>query len=218
MTDFISMILSGGMSGILGGITGVLGSIFTSIMQYKTEKMKNEHEIEKIKQETEAMKAEAAMQIQITKAQIEGAVELADSEAYIASQKVGNESLFSRTWVEKLTEAPGGWKILTLPLASLIIFMFGFVDWLRGFMRPFLTIYLTLITTGITYLAWDILDKKAGGAITIDQALELWNTVTSTVIYLTVSCVTWWFGDRAISKAIMKNVSKKKNNDENVPV
>jgi hypothetical protein len=219
MEELIKLIASGGMSGILGGITGIIGSIFTTFMQYKTQKMQNEHDIEKIKQETEAMKAEAAMQIQVTKAQIEGAIEIADSESYLASQKVGNQALFSNTWVDQLLNVSGYWKILTYPLASLIIFLFGFVEWLRGFMRPFLTIYLTFLTTAITYLSWHILQKNTTGVLTVAAATALWETVTSTVIYLTVSCVTWWFGDRAMAKAIAKNMNKRNGTtDENVPI
>ncbi len=39
--------------------------------------------------------------------------------------------------------------------------------------------------------------------MTTAQALVLYNQVTGIVIYLTVSCVTWWFGDRTMAKALV---------------
>ena len=32
---------------------------------------------------------------------------------------------------------------------------------------------------------------------------QIYNEVTSIVVYLTVSCVTWWFGDRRMAKFLM---------------
>jgi hypothetical protein len=32
----------------------------------------------------------------------------------------------------------------------------------------------------------------------------IFDQVTSIVIYLTVSCVTWWFGDRRVAKFLMR--------------
>jgi hypothetical protein len=41
-------------------------------------------------------------------------------------------------------------------------------------------------------------------ALTALQATAIFNDVTSIVTYLTVSCVTWWFGDRRMAKSIMQ--------------
>lgn len=196
---------------ILGGVTGLIGNIVTGWMNYKTMKAKNEHEVAMLKAESEAMKLEAEMNIKITEAKIQGEVELADTQAYIESQKSGQTRYFSDRWVDKLLSVDGKVsKWFALPAAILIAFMFGIVDWLRGFMRPALTLYLTGMSTVITYMAWDIMQKYGMEQMSVDQALGVYNNVITIIIYLTVSCVTWWFGDRRMEKFLTNMNSKGK--------
>lgn len=194
---------------ILGGLTGLVGSVVTSIMNYKTMKEKNAHELLLIQAQTAAMKAEADAQIQVTKAQIEGAIELADAQSYMAAQTSGNEPLFGQSWVDKLLGATGWVSYIAGPVACLVAFMFGFVDWFRGLMRPLLTAYLVGMSSYITYLAWDIV-KKYGIGMTSSEATAIYQSVIEVILYLTVSCVTWWFGDRTMSKFIMQRGIKTK--------
>ena len=46
--------------------------------------------------------------------------------------------------------------------------------------------------------------QTSGANITALQATSIFNDVTSIVTYLTVSCVTWWFGDRRMAKSVMQ--------------
>lgn len=196
---------------ILGGVTGLIGNVVTGWMNYKTMKAKNEHEVAMLKAESEAMKLEAEMNIKITEAKIQGEVELADTQAYIESQKSGQTRYFSDRWVDKLLSVDGKVsKWFALPAAILIAFMFGIVDWLRGFMRPALTLYLTGMSTVITYMAWEIMQKYGMEQMSVDQALGVYNNVITIIIYLTVSCVTWWFGDRRMEKFLTNMNSKGK--------
>ena len=200
-----------GLDIILGGVTGLLGNVITGILGYKTQKLKNDHEIAVIQAETSAMKMEAQMQIQVTKAEIEGAVELADAQAYMISQKGASQPMFSEKWIDKLFI-----KIIELRkhcnIIPIIAMAFGFVDWLRGFMRPALTVYLTGITTVLTYQAWQILQINGIETMTSTQAVGTYTQATSMVIYLTVSCVTWWFGDRRMAK-FLTTLNKKSQTD-----
>jgi hypothetical protein len=196
---------------ILGGVTGLVGSLVTSIMNYKTMKEKNAHEIALIQAQTSAMRAEAEAQIQVTKAQIEGAIELADAQAYMAGQVAGNEPLFGQNWVDKLLGTTGWLSYVAGPVACLVAFCFGFVDWLRGIMRPILTAYLVGCSSYITWLAWEIV-QKYGQGMTSTQATEIYQSVVEVILYLTVSCVTWWFGDRTMSKYLMNNKLNSRNN------
>jgi hypothetical protein len=194
---------------ILGGITGLVGSLVSSIMNYKTMKEKNAHEIALVQAQTAAMKAEAEAQIQVTKAQIEGAIELADAQAYMSAQDSGNEPLFGQNWVDKLLGVTGWLSWVSGPVACLVALMFGFVDWFRGIMRPLLTAYLVGISSYITYLAWEIV-QKYGTGMTSNEATAIYQSVIEVILYLTVSCVTWWFGDRTMSKYIMQKGIKTK--------
>lgn len=202
-----------GLDIIFGGITGLVGNVITGIMSYKTQKLKNQHEVDMIKAETESMKIEAEMQIQVTKAEIEGAVELADAQAYMNSQKSASQPMFSEKWIDKLFSVEGKFgRFFAVPAAVIIAMGFGFVDWLRGFMRPALTMYLTGITTVLTYQAWQILQQHGLGTMTAAQAVDTYTQTSSMVIYLTVSCITWWFGDRRMAK-FLTTLNKKQQSD-----
>lgn len=195
---------------IFGGVTGLIGSVVGGIFKYKTmkaqielKKAEHSHEMNMVKAESEAMIAEAKANIAITRAQVEGAVDLEDAKAYVASQREGNKALFNSSWIERLFTVKGKWQIITLPLAMLVAVLFGFTDFLRGVIRPVLTIYLCGATTWITMMAWQIM-RQHGMELDASQAMEIFIQVTSIVTYLTVSCVTWWFGDRRIAKTIME--------------
>lgn len=190
-----------GLDIILGGITGLVGNVITGVMNFKTMKVKFEHEAKMVALETAAMKEEAKMQIAVTKAEIEGAVELADSAAYMESIKAGNQPMFSEKWIDRLFGVEGWIRFFAIPCAVIISMGFAIVDWLRGFMRPALTMYLTGMASFITYKAYNMVVTTEGKAIiTADQAFTLYNETTSIVIYLTVTCITWWFGDRRMAK------------------
>lgn len=196
---------------IFGAATGLIGSITTAVSNYKVQKLKNSHDVdkwgfekEKIKLETDAMVAEANMNMKIIETQVEGAVELADTEAYMSSIKHGNKNIFSDKWAERLFATTGWTKYIAIPIGVLIAFLFGIVDFLKALIRPGITIYLMGITTWVTWMAWEIMQKADVTAITTIQATAIFNEITSVVIYLTISCTTWWFGDRRMAKFLTK--------------
>ncbi len=200
-----------GLDIILGGVTGLVGNLITGIMKYKNQKLQFDHDAKMVALETAAMKEEARMQIAITKAEIEGAVELADAQAYMESLKSGSKPMFSEQWIERLFNVEGRFgRFFAIPVGVFLAMGFAFVDWLRGFMRPALTLYLTGMSSAITYMAWKIIDAQGLGTMTAVQAVNIYNETTSIVIYLTVSCVTWWFGDRTMAKAIVNMKDGKK--------
>lgn len=195
---------------IFGAATGLIGNVVSGIFKFKTaklnlksKKMDHEHELAMVQAETAAMIEEAKANIKITQAQVEGAVELKEMDAYIASQKEGNKAFLGQKWIEYLLKVEGKMRYITIPIAGLIAVAFGFVDFLRGLMRPTLTMYLTLVSSWITWKSYEIL-KALNADLTAQQATEIFSESTSIVIYLTVSCVTWWFGDRTLSKTIME--------------
>jgi len=193
---------------VFGGITGLLGNVFTTYFTYKQKSLEYKHAEKMIELEMKAMLAEAEANIKITQAQIEGEVEIADSAAFFESIKQGNKDQFSDKWIADLLGVQGKGRYFAVPCAILVAFLFGIVDFLKGIMRPGLTAYLVGLTTWVTILAKDILDKTSTGPLTAVQALALFDNVITLIIFLTTSCVTWWFGDRRISKAIEKRFTK----------
>ncbi len=207
---------------ILGGVTGLIGNVVGGWFKLKhakveldTHKLDNAHELSMMEAETKAMIMEAKANIRITQAQVEGAVDMKDADAYIKSQEEGNKSLFNNKWIDALMGVTGWWKIITLPMATLVATLFGFTDFLRGILRPTLTVYLCGVTTWVTYMAWQIMQAE-GLTLSAIQAVAIFNDTTSIVTYLTVSCVTWWFGDRRMAKNIMslKGVDVNKLDNE----
>ncbi len=199
-----------GLDIIFGGLTGLIGNAFTTWFKFKNLKMELVHKEKMVSLETQAMIQESQMQIEVTKSRIEGEIELADASAFETSQKIGSQKLFHEKWIDMIMVAGKGkytgW--LFRLMGTMIAAAFSLVDWLNGMMRPTLTLYLVGASSYITLLAWKIMQTE-GLDITSDQAVAIFGHVTSTMIYLSVSCVTWWFGDRTMSKFLQQQGAKK---------
>lgn len=182
------------LESILGVATGLIGPIVTSWQSLKAQKVKNEHEIALLAAQTEATIKEAEANIKITETQVAGEIEKLEAAAYTESIKSQNVRTVSNRMIEKMYSN----KWLT-PLAGIITFMLSFTDFLKAIIRPGLTLYLTILTTYITYQAKVVIELQ-GSAISPEMAMDIWNQAVDTVFYLTVSAITWWFADRRISK------------------
>ncbi len=189
------------IEGIAGVLSGLIGSIVTSITNYKTQKLKNEHDIAMAKIEKEAMIAEAEMGIKVTEAKVQGELAKADAEIFKESIAKGNEKIIAGGTIEKLLEGK-----YTKWAGTLLIFILGNVEALRGAMRPLLTIYLVGISSWITYSAIQLLNAQSG-ALTAAMATAIFGDVTGIILYLTASAIAWWFGNRGIEK-YMQNMKK----------
>lgn len=199
---------------LLGSITGLVGNGITSYINFKNQKIKNEHDEKMVALESAAAQEEAKMQIAIKKTEVEGAIDLAvetaDASAYVESVKSNNNQLFSDKWIDKLFGVQGKvGQFFAVPVAILIGLAFAFIEWLRDFMRPGITLYLTGMSTYITIMAWKIMQAKGITNLSTDQAVDIYNQTTSVIIYLTVSCVTWWFADRKTNKFLQDKLGKK---------
>ena len=201
-----------GLDIILGGVTGLIGNAFTTFFKYKNAKLDYAHKEKMVDLETQAMIKEAEAQIKVTQARIEGEVELANAAAFDTSQQMGNRQLFSEKWVDMIMSNRDrkwtGWFFGLM--GTLIAAGFAFTDWLNGMMRPALTAYLIGGASYITYLAWQIMQAAGLETMSIPQAVGIFQQVTSTMIYLAVSAVTWWFGDRTMSKFLQDKGNKPK--------
>lgn len=183
-------------AGLFGTITGLIGNIVTSYTNYKTQKLKNVHDVEMSKLDMKMIQVEADANIKVTKARVEGEVELAEVDAMKKSYTMLNSGLFDKEYMKYIMS-----KTWLAWCAVPITLMFATVDFLKHLARPALTYYLVGATTWITILSWKLMD---GATFTGDQAFDLFKLVVMTVIYLTASCVGWWFGDRRVAKFIAR--------------
>jgi hypothetical protein len=212
---------------ILGGVTGLLGNLVGAYFKYKDaqiqvdlQKAKFQHELAMVSAETQAMIMESKANIAITRANVEGAIELEDAKAYAISQQEGNKNLLGQDWITKMLAVEGKYaKPLAVGAAVIIATAFGFADWLKGILRPGLTLYLTGVSTWVTYKAYEILTANQA-VLGTAQSVAIFSNAVDVVTYLTVSCVTWWFGDRRLSKryAEMKGGADRTKIDDEIKI
>ncbi|KAF0198418.1 MAG: hypothetical protein FD166_1471 [Bacteroidetes bacterium] len=191
---------------VLGVATGFLGTILTSFTNLKTQKLKNEHELKMRNFDIQERKQEAELQIAVETARTEAAIDTAEAAAYTASLQTANLDVLTAEKLQVLSQTGGrAGKILS--------FLMGLVDTFRASIRPGLTVYLVVLTTILTFKAIEILSVKQS-LLSPEQARELFNQVSDVIIYLTISVVTWWFGDRRTAKFLYRlndgNVQDKK--------
>lgn len=188
---------------ILGGLTGLIGTIWSGYNQQKMQREENAHKVVMIKAESDAMVVEANANIKITEAQTQGAVELAEIKAFSSSQKYGNVSSLPSAFAEKLASSEGWARIITVPFLSVLAFLLGLADFIKGLARPAITIYLLGVSTWISCKAWQLLEVS-NSALTSTQAVDIVEQSISVLLYLSTTAVTWWFGDRMTEKGAKK--------------
>ena len=162
---------------LTGGASGLLGTALSSVMGYFQEKQahknrlaEREFDLKEIRLEAENAERQQALNLEREQAS-------ADSKQLIASYKEAS-TLFSKGM--SLTPAQG-WVLV-------------FVDFIRGLMRPALTIFYLYGTWAIwRELGPDNMGKPAEHAI----------------IYLSTTCTLWWFGSRHIERQRDKMNEKK---------
>lgn len=172
MTEIISSVLS-------GGLTGLLGAAITKFSEYKTKqldieqlKLKHLHEAAMKELDASIMQKEYEARMQIAEVEAQALVESEDSRAFAKSYDMEPER-YSNPAKSSIAQ---NWALVVL-------------DFVRGIVRPGLTIYLCLIVT-IMYA------KASGSAVSEAVAME----IVQTVLYLCTTSILWWFGARGRSK------------------
>jgi hypothetical protein len=205
---------------ISGGLFGFAGSLFKGVMGYFDKKASRKHEVDMIVAQQNFMVAEANAQIEITEAQVRGAVELADAEAYQLSQATGHTDITKESWINKLLEPEAGW--FRKFVGAILVALMSITDVIRRLMRPVLTAYVMVGATWVTWLVWQILtfhatNTGADGTVTVsfqailtkEQAMLIFLQVIDFTFFMAASGFGWWFGDRAITKGLMKKYGDK---------
>jgi len=192
----IASILGTLITGVLsGGATGLLGVLLQRYFDMKSKSQDlevlrlnhaNAQALANIESARAERRAEADEAIADRKAQ-------ADEEAAYAKAMVASYDHDKATYLPP--SALGGRGFM----ASLIRFMFAFVDFTRGMIRPGLTLYLIVVTT-MMYRMVDARLEAMGAAITATQLLELQVQIAATILYCATTCVVWWFGARPPQK------------------
>lgn len=166
-----------------GGATGLIGVVLQRFADYKNKQLdlqielqKQAHEINMRKVDAEISAQEWAARTQVAQVEAAGKEAVADAQAFAASF-----GLEPNRYAEgvKLTQGQA-WLMVAL-------------DALRGSIRPVLTVYLCLLTTLVWYQARAVLGAEQ---LEAEAAIEVWKMVVGNILYLTTTCVLWWFGTR----------------------
>jgi hypothetical protein len=168
-----------------GGATGLLGVIFQRFADYKNKQLDIQVEAQKqanaiAMKEVDAkiMAQEWAARLQVTQTEVEGRSDVASTEAFAKSYEL-EPKLYA---TGKLSNGQR-WVMVCL-------------DAVRGLVRPVLTIYLCILTTLVYWEAKTLMTPEAGQA----AAYELTKLIVGSILYLTTTCVLWWFGTRNSDK------------------
>jgi|GEM_PF-1821048 len=186
-----------------GGLTGIFGSLISNIFNFFTQKQVNEKEIalkeldlKRIELERDLMMKEAEINLKIKQVGIEGEIDIEEARAFTESQKDSMTPLFKESFMEKLMDKGGTFNWI---IAGIVAFLFGLVDFLKHIMRPGITIFLMIVFSGLVYKSWQVLEQSGYKWDSVD-ALKIVLLCVDAVIYLTLTCVGWYFADRRIAK------------------
>lgn len=193
--SLIADILTGGTSGLLGSVVGMVGGIITSGQNRKQQVIKNEHEIALGKLELQSMIKEAELNLKATETEVQGEIAKIDAETYKQAIKDQFKDQLSDDSLKLLLSSDKKFaRVMGIILASLK----GFNDFLKGFIRPALTVYLVTLTVYITGIIFK--GRSMYETIGADGAEEIIKYVIYNILFLTNMVVTWWFQNRQQSK------------------
>ena len=169
-----------------GGMTGLFGSVITGILTFLREREKYKYQINIEEYKLKRIEKEYLLKKEIASIDAEKEMELAAQESFKKSIEADKASY-------------------TDSKSSILLVI---VDFLRGIIRPSITIYSIILVT----LIWFQFSKLNSffDTLTNQQIYEMMYIILITILYLAVVCVTWWFGDRSFIKKLMGALPLKK--------
>jgi len=130
---------------------------------------------------------EQRLKIEVAKAQIEGQLDLGEQEVLKESYKELNKTYFTPSYFDSLPD----W---TKPIIAI---MFAVLDFIRGVIRPALTIFIIGLVFWLGYSTYQANPKAFVASASI---------IVEVILYLTVTVITWWFSDRKIEKYLIQKL------------
>lgn len=177
-----------------GGFIGLIGTTLKGYQEYKDRQAQRQHEREMRVLDQEDMRLENELAIMQTEAEFSGKVALANIEGAIARDVAAAELQGKSYDNDNATYSKGVTAHLTGFFGVLMRAMLVMVDVARGLMRPGITVYLLVIESLICWMLYKLLLKF--DMLQVEHALPLFNTVIYSIVFLTATAVTWWFGSR----------------------
>lgn len=174
--DIVLSIFGGGATGIIGAAISRFADFKTKQLDYSQALQIGEIEIQKRSLDAKIIEHEWNARESIAATESETSIELADARSFDTAL-TSEAKIFSNT--PKLTRSQN-WLMVVL-------------DFIRGFIRPGLTLYLCAITTAVYLQAGNIIKAQP---ISVEQAVSMYTQISSTILYLTTTAVLFYFGCR----------------------
>ena len=187
-------------SALFGSISGVIGHWFKS----KEEKDKREHEAEmfKLQMDRDKLNSELAIaeinaNLKVTEVQTEGALLQTEAKDFNSVVATLNKNILSESILKTLLDSK--WYTPSRFFGVLLAILFGFVDVIRGLIRPSLTI---LAFVFIGYIA-NILGMHLE-MFNDEKKLVILAMTIDAIIYVLTASTQFWFMDRAGARDFRK--------------
>lgn len=181
----ITTILGAVGSAASGGLLGLFGTGIKMWADHKAEEAKRAFELAMRQADREEMQLEHDLQMKQVEAQADRDIALANQNRLTTESQIAGDV--------ELAE-------LNLRQASYsndkATYGGGFVDAIRGIMRPTLTLYFAVLMALIAYQIMQITGNIIGTA----NAQYMLKEVINAIIFLATTSVTWWFGSRPVKR------------------
>lgn len=180
------------ISGVLsGGATGLLGVLLQRYFDFKN----RQQDIEIVKLNHANAIALAQMESERARMRAEADERIADREAEAREEEAASRSLVASYEADRASYLERGAQLRKGRVGAAVTLMMAAVDFARGFLRPGLTIYLTVVVTVMFTTVLRVLQERGHELPTSDLAMLLVQ-IAATILYCFTTCVVWWFGSR----------------------
>ena len=182
----IATLLGGLASAASGGLFAIFGTGIKMFAQHKAEQAKRTFELAMRKADREEMQLEHDLQMKTMEAKTKRDVEVANQQRLSLEAQVQGDIAIAETQVWQKSydndqaNYGGGW-----------------VDNIRGLMRPILTIYFALLMSVLTY---QLIKLNGGAFMNASEAQSMLKEIVNAIIFLTTTAVTWWYGSRPVKR------------------
>jgi hypothetical protein len=166
-----------------GGATGLIGVALQRYADLKNKQL----DMQIAKQKFDQDLALKQLDMQVMEKEWAGRVQVAQTEAEATADAAASQAFAASYAMEPKRYSEG------VPIGKVGGFLLVLLDMFRGIVRPALTVYLCVLTTYVWLQVHQVLDKQP---LSGSEALQIWQLIVGTILYLTTTCVLWWFGTR----------------------
>jgi hypothetical protein len=175
---------SSAVSAIGGGIIGGIASIFRMKHDYKMKALDLEDKKDQRKHDENILMKEIAGAENLQKLKAEETTTKKEYEGLVASIK-SDMATFSQGFADKMSPTA----------ASFVGIILGFVDFIRGLVRPGIAIYSTYFMFN---KIWRMIPVKTWQLMFADKDLasQMAIATLNACIFISTTAISWWFGSR----------------------